>query len=57
MKLNIDTIKENRDFSNLDELQSQLLIETLYDYSVIAFDAYNRFYKLTDNNNLNREAA
>lgn len=57
MKLNIDTIKENRDFSNLDELQSQLLIETLYDYSVIAFDAYNRFYKLTDNNNLNRKAA
>lgn len=57
MKLNFDTIKENRDFSNLDELQSQLLIETLYDYSVIAFDAYNRFYKLTDNNNLNREAA
>lgn len=57
MKLNIDTIKENRDFSNLNESQLQLLIETLYDYSVIAFDAYNRFYKLTDNNNLNREAA
>lgn len=57
MKLNIDSIKENRDFSNLDELQSQLLIETLYDYSVIAFNAYNRFYKLTDNNNLKREAA
>lgn len=57
MKLNIDSIKENRDFSNLNELQSQLLIETLYDYSVIAFDAYNRFYKLTDNNNLNREVA
>lgn len=57
MKLNIDSIKENRDFSNLDELQLQLLIETLYDYSVIAFDAYDRFYKLTDNNNLNREAA
>lgn len=57
MKLNIDSIKENRDFSNLDELQLQLLIETLYDYSVIAFEAYNRFYRLTDNNNLNKEAA
>ncbi len=57
MKLNIDIIKENKDFSNLNESQLQLLIETLYDYSVIAFDAYDRFYKLTDNNNLKREAA
>lgn len=56
MKLSIDTIKENRDFNNLNEVQSDLLIETLYDYSVIAFNAYSRFYKLTDNN-LNKEVA
>lgn len=39
-KLRTDTIKENRDFKDLSELEMNNLIDTLYDFSVLSFNAY-----------------
>lgn len=39
-KLNISTIKENRDFSHIDKETADLLIETLYHYSILSYNAY-----------------
>ncbi len=39
-RLKIDIIKENRDFKNLSELEMNELIDTLYNFSVLSFNAY-----------------
>ena len=56
MKLNIDTIRENRSFKHIDIQEAELLIDTLYEFSVIAFNAYTNVNKHF-NKPYNQEAA
>lgn len=42
MKIKIDTIKEDRNFSSIDDEKAEMLIDTLYEYSVLVFNVYNK---------------
>ena len=42
MKIDINKIKENRDFSDIDDEKARVLIDTLYEYSVLVFNVYNK---------------
>lgn len=38
--LNIDTIKENRNFKGITQEETKELIDTLYAFSVLSYEAY-----------------
>lgn len=48
-KLDIETIKENRDFHNISDKEALLIIDTLYDYSVSCFATYKKYQLLSNN--------
>ena len=40
--LNIDTIKENRNFKGITQEDTKELIDTLYAFSVLSYEAYTK---------------
>ena len=40
--LNIDTIKENRNFKGITQEETKELIDTLYAFSVLSYEAYTK---------------
>lgn len=40
--LNIDTIKENRNFKGITQEEAKELIDTLYAFSVLSYEAYTK---------------
>ncbi|MBU3838127.1 MAG: hypothetical protein H9777_07405 [Candidatus Phocaeicola faecigallinarum] len=42
MKINIDTIKEDKNFSDIDNEKAKVLADTLYEYSILVFNIYNK---------------
>lgn len=40
--LNLDTIKENRNFKGISQEDAKELIDTLYIFSVLSYEAYNK---------------
>lgn len=42
MKIDISMVKEDRNFSDIDNEKASLLVDTLYEYSVLVFNIYNK---------------
>lgn len=42
MKIDIDKVKEDRNFSDIDNEKASVLIDTLHEYSVLVFNIYNK---------------
>ena len=42
MKIDISMVKEDRNFSNIDDEKANVLVDTLYEYSVLVFNIYNK---------------
>ena len=40
--LNIDTIKENRNFKGITQEDTKELIDTLYAFSILSYEAYTK---------------
>lgn len=40
--LNLDTIKENRNFKGISQEDAKELIDPLYAFSVLSYEAYNK---------------
>ncbi len=42
MKIDIGIVKEDRNFSDIDDEKASVLVDTLYEYSVLVFNIYNK---------------
>ena len=42
MKIDICIVKEDRNFSEIDDEKASVLVDTLYEYSVLVFNIYNK---------------
>ena len=42
MKIDIGMVKEDRNFSEIDDENASVLVDTLYEYSVLVFNIYNK---------------
>ena len=42
MKIDIGMVKEDRNFSEIDNEKANVLVDTLYEYSVLVFNIYNK---------------
>ena len=42
MKIDIGMVKEDRNFSNINDEKAIVLVDTLYEYSVLVFNIYNK---------------
>ena len=42
MKIYIGMVKEDRNFSEIDDEKASVLADTLYEYSVLVFNIYNK---------------
>lgn len=47
--LNIDTIKENRNFKGITQEETKELIDTLYAFSVLSYEAYTKKIRNMEN--------
>lgn len=42
MKIDIGMVKEDRNFSDIGNEEASVLVDTLYEYSVLVFNIYNK---------------
>ena len=42
MKIDTGMVKEDRNFSDIDNEKASMLVDTLYEYSVLVFNIYNK---------------
>ncbi len=42
MKIDICMVKEDRNFSEIDNEKANVLVDTIYEYSVLVFNIYNK---------------
>ena len=42
MKIDIGMVKEDRNFSEIGGEKASVLVDTLYEYSVLVFNIYNK---------------
>lgn len=42
MKIDISIVKEDKNFSDIDNEKASVLVDTLYEYSVLVFNIYNK---------------